>query len=92
MTKSRSRQGNSYNHDDDRKERTLDVLDLAAFPRGRAIMFASGAPAALLDSVPWMNGPHAESVRACIAVHDPASRPAAAAAGTRWIAAGASDA
>jgi hypothetical protein len=44
MTKSRSRQGISYNYDNDRKERTLDVSDLASFPRGHAIMFASGAP------------------------------------------------
>ncbi|MFC8041744.1 type IV secretory system conjugative DNA transfer family protein [Paenarthrobacter sp. NPDC057355] len=90
MTKSRSKQGTSYSHDDDRKERTLDVSDLASFPRGRAIMFASGAPAALLETVPWMSGPHAEAVRASIAAHDPANRPAAP-AGNRWIAAGASD-
>ena len=52
MTKSRSKQGISYNYDNDndRKERTLDVSDLASFPRGRAIMFASGAPAALLEN------------------------------------------
>jgi len=90
MTKSRSKQGTSYNHDNDRKERTLDVSDLAAFPRGRAIMFASGTPAALLETVPWMNGPHAETVRASITAHDPANRPAAA-AGSRWITASASD-
>jgi type IV secretory pathway TraG/TraD family ATPase VirD4 len=90
MTRSRSKQGTSYSHDDDRKERTLDVSDLAALPRGRAIMFASGAPAALLETVPWMNGPHAEAVRASIAAHDPANKPAAA-AGNRWVTAGASN-
>lgn len=90
MTRSRSKQGTSYSHDDDRKERTLDVSDLAAFPRGRAIMFASGAPAALLETVPWMSGPHAEAVRASIAAHDPANRPTTT-SGNRWIAAGASD-
>ena len=90
MTRSRSKQGTSYSHDDDRKERTLDVSDLAAFPRGRAIMFASGAPAALLETVPWMSGPQADAVRASIAAHDPANKPAAA-AGNRWIAAGASN-
>ncbi|WP_139006911.1 type IV secretory system conjugative DNA transfer family protein [Arthrobacter crystallopoietes] len=89
-TRSRSKQGTSYSHDDDRKERTLDVSDLAAFPRGRAIMFASGAPAALLETVPWMSGPHAEAVKASIAAHDPANQPAAA-TGSRWIAAGAFD-
>jgi hypothetical protein len=49
MTKSRSKQGVSYNYDNDRKERTLDVSDLASFPRGRAIMFASGAPVSVID-------------------------------------------
>ncbi|MEW1812574.1 TraM recognition domain-containing protein [Pseudarthrobacter phenanthrenivorans] len=90
MTRSRSKQGTSYSHDDDRKERTLDVSDLAAFPRGRAIMFASGAPAALLETVPWMSGPQADAVRASIAAHDPANKPTTP-AGNRWIAAGASN-
>ncbi|BCW86452.1 hypothetical protein NicSoilE8_41250 (plasmid) [Arthrobacter sp. NicSoilE8] len=91
-TRSRSKQGTSHSRDDDRKERTLDVSELAAFPRGRAIMFASGAPAVLLETVPWMNGPHAEAVRASITAHDPANKPQpAAAAGHRWISAGVSD-
>lgn len=89
-TQNRSRQGTSYSHDNDRKERTLDVSDLAALPRGRAVMFASGTPAALLETVPWMSGPQAEAVRASIAAHDPANQPAPAAA-SRWIAAGATD-
>nr|WP_235781319.1 TraM recognition domain-containing protein [Sinomonas notoginsengisoli] len=78
-TRNRSRQGTSYSHDNDRKERTLDVSDLAALPRGRAVMLASGAPAALLETVPWMNGPHAEAVQASIVAHDPANQPAPAA-------------
>ena len=92
-TRSRSKQGTSHSRDDDRKERTLDVSELAAFPRGRAIMFASGAPAALLETVPWMNGPHAEAVRASITAHDPANKPqpVAKAVGNRWVTAGASD-
>jgi hypothetical protein len=57
---------------------------------GRASMFASSAPAALLETVPWMSAPQAEAVRASIAAHDPATQPALAAA-NRWIAAGASD-
>jgi type IV secretory pathway TraG/TraD family ATPase VirD4 len=56
------------------RERTLDVADLGALPRGRAIVFASGAPATLIETVPWMKGPHAEAVRASIAAHDPANR------------------
>ncbi|MCH6472120.1 DUF4913 domain-containing protein [Sinomonas terrae] len=61
----RSRQGGTcYSHRDDRKERILDVADLAALPRGRAVMFACGAPAALLKIVPWKDGPHADAVAA----------------------------
>lgn len=63
----------SYNYDNDRKERTLDVSDLASFPRGRAIMFASGAPVALLETVPWMGGKHDAQIRASIAAHDPSA-------------------
>ena len=54
------------------RERTLDVADLGALPRGRAVVFASGAPATLVETIPWMNGPHATALRASIAAHDPA--------------------
>lgn len=94
MTKSRSKQGTSYNYDNDRKERTLDVSDLASFPRGRAIMFASGAPAALLETVPWMGGKHDAEIRASIAAHDPSKRPAASTVAVEtvnpWVTAAAS--
>ncbi|MDT3318131.1 TraM recognition domain-containing protein [Microbacterium sp. KSW4-11] len=62
------------------RERTLDVADLGALPRGRAVVFASGAPATLVETVPWMNGPHAAAVRASIAAHDPSHGAPAAAA------------
>ena len=55
------------------RERTLDVADLGALPRGRAVVFASGAPATLVETVPWMRGPQANAVRASIAAHDPAA-------------------
>ena len=55
------------------RERTLDVADLGALPRGRAVVFASGAPATLVETVPWMRGPHADAVRASLAAHDPAA-------------------
>ncbi|MDH6238555.1 TraM recognition domain-containing protein [Cryobacterium sp. CG_9.6] len=58
------------------RERTLDVADLGALPRGRAVVFASGAPATLIETIPWMRGTHADAVRASIAAHDPASTPA----------------
>jgi type IV secretory pathway TraG/TraD family ATPase VirD4 len=56
-----------------RRERILDVADLGALPKGRAIVIASGAPAALVRTLPWMTGPHADMVRASIARHDPAA-------------------
>lgn len=63
------------------RERILDVADLAAMPKGRAIVFASGARPTLIRTCPWMTGPHAAEVRASIAAHDPeASRTLHAAA------------
>ena len=44
---------------------------LAALPRGRAIVFASGSRPTLIRTQPWMTSPHAERVRASIAAHDP---------------------
>ena len=64
-----------------RRERTLDVADLGALPRGRAIVFASGAPATLIETVPWMNGPHAAQVTASITAHDPILQSSAAETG-----------
>ena len=61
-----------------RRERILDAADLAALPRGRAVMLSSGNPAALIRTVPWMEGPHAAAVLASIAAHEPsAASPAA---------------
>jgi type IV secretory pathway TraG/TraD family ATPase VirD4 len=56
------------------RERTLDIADLGALPRGRAIVFASGAPATLIETVPWMKGSRAKEVAASISAHDPRSR------------------
>jgi len=56
-----------------RRERILDASELAALPRGRAVMLASGIRAVLLETSPWMTGPHAAAVRASIAAHDPAA-------------------
>jgi type IV secretory pathway TraG/TraD family ATPase VirD4 len=53
------------------RERTLDIADLGALPRGRAIVFASGAPATLIETVPWMKGPKSAEVAASISAHDP---------------------
>jgi type IV secretory pathway TraG/TraD family ATPase VirD4 len=67
---SHSRGGRSTNRAV-RRERILDIAELSALPKGRAIVLASGAPAALARTLPWMTGPHADLVRASIAQHDP---------------------
>lgn len=56
-----------------RRERVLEVSELGALPRGRALLIASGVPPTLIKTVPWMAGPRAEEVRASIAAHDPAA-------------------
>ena len=56
-----------------RRERVLDVADLTSMPKGRAVVFASGAPATLVRTLPWMAGPRAAEVRASIAQRDPAA-------------------
>ncbi len=53
------------------RERILDVADLAALPKGRAVVLASGSRPTLIRTTPWMAGPHAAAVRASIAAHDP---------------------
>ena len=53
------------------RDRILDVSQLGAMPRGRALVLASGAPPALVKTVPWMAGPHADAVTASIQNHDP---------------------
>lgn len=73
LSTSTGRTGRSTSHSTQR-DRTLDVADLAALPRGRAVVFASGAPATLVETVPWMKGPHAVALRASIAMNDPTAR------------------
>ncbi len=53
------------------RERILDVADLAAMPKGRAVVLSSGSRPTLIRTQPWMTGPHAADVRASIAAHDP---------------------
>ncbi len=60
---SRSRSGRSVSMRN-RRERILDTADLAALPRGRAVVFVSGLPAVLLKLVHWSAAPYAQSVRA----------------------------
>lgn len=53
------------------RERILDVADLAAMPKGRALVLASGSRPTLIRTLPWMSRPYADQVRASIAHHDP---------------------
>jgi type IV secretory pathway TraG/TraD family ATPase VirD4 len=53
------------------RERILDVADLAAMPKGRAVVLSSGNRPTLIRTQPWMTGPHADKVKASIAAHDP---------------------
>lgn len=55
------------------RERILDVADLQAMPKGRAVVLASGARPTLITTQPWMTGRHAEAVAASIAAHDPSA-------------------
>ncbi|MGH3515490.1 MAG: TraM recognition domain-containing protein, partial [Pseudonocardiaceae bacterium] len=54
-----------------RSERILDVADLAALPRGRALVFSSGNRPTLIRTVPWWEGPHADAIRSSMAAHGP---------------------
>ncbi|MBT8227812.1 MAG: type IV secretory system conjugative DNA transfer family protein [Dactylosporangium sp.] len=54
-----------------RRQRILDISDLHALPRGRVVVYSSGAPPVLARTAPWQHGPHAESIRASIARWDP---------------------
>lgn len=45
----------------------MSVAELAALPRGRALLFSSGNRPALGRPVPWMNGVYAEQIRASLA-------------------------
>lgn len=53
------------------RERILDVADLGALPKGRAVVLASGSRPTLVTTQPWMTGPHREAVEASIRAHDP---------------------
>jgi len=56
------------------RERILEVDDLAALPKGRAIVLSSGNRPAMIETQPWMTGPHAEEVKASVLAHDPQGR------------------
>ncbi|HXH78992.1 type IV secretory system conjugative DNA transfer family protein [Nocardioides sp.] len=49
----------------------MEVDDLAALPKGRAIVLSSGNRATIGETMPWMTGPHADAIRDSIKAHDP---------------------
>ena len=53
------------------KERIMDVSDLAALPRGRAIVISAGNRPALVRTVPWMEWPFADKVKESLHKNDP---------------------
>jgi hypothetical protein len=55
------------------RERILDVADLAALPKGRTVVLASGSRPTLIRTQPWMTGRYADAIRSSIATHGPAA-------------------
>lgn len=53
------------------RERILDIAELAALPRGRALVLASGSRPTLIKTSSWMHGPHASRIRQSLAEHGP---------------------
>ncbi len=49
----------------------MDVAELAAMPKGRAVVLASGSRPTLIRTQPWMTASYAADVRTSIAAHDP---------------------
>jgi len=74
---SRSPQGGRSTSTSRVTERTLTESDLAAIPRGRAVVFSAGRRAVLIETVPWMARPYAAQVSK--AIKDAESRTAATA-------------
>ena len=64
--RSHSKSGSSSSRQEN-KDEILSVADLTALSRFRAILVASGAPATMIETIPWMNGPHARKVKDCLA-------------------------
>ncbi|MGP4033719.1 type IV secretory system conjugative DNA transfer family protein [Pseudarthrobacter sp. 1C304] len=84
VSRSHSRTGSSSSRQEN-KDEILSVADLTALPRFRAILLASGAPATMIETIPWMNGPHSQKVRDSLATKETVERePVAVAAHNPW--------
>ncbi|WP_237393939.1 type IV secretory system conjugative DNA transfer family protein [Pseudarthrobacter sp. ATCC 49987] len=69
VSRSHSKSGSSSSRQEN-KDEILFVADLTALPRFRAILLASGAPATMIETIPWMNGPHAQKVKDSLATKE----------------------
>ncbi|NEW40535.1 TraM recognition domain-containing protein [Nocardia cyriacigeorgica] len=67
---SESKGGKSYSRSLG-SSKTFTVQALATLPRGRVIVFPSGAPPVLVRTVPWWEGEYADEVKNSIVEHDP---------------------
>jgi type IV secretory pathway TraG/TraD family ATPase VirD4 len=67
---SESKGGKSYSRSLG-SSKTFTVQALATLPRGRAIVFSSGAPPVLVRTVPWWEGEYSAAVKKSIEQHDP---------------------
>jgi type IV secretory pathway TraG/TraD family ATPase VirD4 len=84
VSRSHSKAGSSSSRQEG-KDEILSVADLTALPRFRAILLASGAPATMIETIPWMNGPHAQKVRDSLATKEPVERdPVSVSAHNPW--------
>ncbi len=74
MTSESSGRGHGRQRSRSVQERTiLTIAELRELPRGRAILFASGTPAAMIEPQPWYDNPTtAPVVQASIDAHTPA--------------------
>ncbi|MGF6882510.1 type IV secretory pathway TraG/TraD family ATPase VirD4 [Nocardia sp. GAS34] len=70
---SESKGGKSYSRSLG-SSRTLNVNALITMPRGRVVVFTSGAPAVLVRTVPWWEGEYADAVRESIKRYEPGGR------------------
>jgi type IV secretory pathway TraG/TraD family ATPase VirD4 len=84
VSRSHSKSGSSSSRQES-KDEILSVADLTALPRFRAILLASGAPATMIETIPWMNGPHAQKVKDSLATTERVHRePVAVPAHNPW--------
>ena len=70
---SESASGKSYSRSPG-SSKTFSVNGLATLPRGRVIVFSSGAPPVLVRTVAWWESEYAVDVERSIAKHDPSEK------------------